>query len=99
MKKSGPALRQELGDVSYLEAHPEVCRLFQEVGCYKYCEKIQGFHQQVDKYFSLSFDGSKVVIGREEFLIDEALILEVTELPCTGEKWFKTTCCTGINTL
>ena len=41
--------------------------------------------------FSLSFDVSKVVIGREEFLIDEALISEVTELPCTGDKWFKTT--------
>ena len=43
------------------------------------------------EYFSLSFDGSKAVIGREEFLIDEALISEVTKLPCTGEKWFKTT--------
>ena len=42
MKKSGPSLRQELGDVSYLEAHSEVCRLFQEVGCYKFYEKIQG---------------------------------------------------------
>ena len=41
--------------------------------------------------FSLSFDGSKAVIGMEEFLIDEALISEVIELPCTGEKWFKTT--------
>ena len=41
--------------------------------------------------FSLSFDGSKVVIGKEEFLIDEVLITEVTELPSIGEKWFKTT--------
>ena len=41
--------------------------------------------------FSLLFDGSKAVIGREEFIIDEALILEVTELPSTGEKWLKTT--------
>ena len=41
--------------------------------------------------FSLSFDGSKVVIGKEEFLIDETLITEVTELPSTREKWFKTT--------
>ena len=65
MKKSGPALRKELGYVSYLEAHPEVCRLFQEVGCYKFCEKIQGFHQQVAENFSLPFDGSKVGIGRE----------------------------------
>ena len=91
MNKSGPSLRQELGDVSYLEAHPEVCRLFQEVGCYKYYEKIQGFHQEVAEAFTLSFDGSKEVIEREEFLIDDALILEVTRLPCTGEKWFNTT--------
>ena len=41
--------------------------------------------------FSLSFDGSKAVIRKEEFHIDETLITEVTELPCTGEKWFKTT--------
>ena len=41
--------------------------------------------------FSLSFDGSKVVIGKEEFHIDETLITELTELPGTGEKWFKTT--------
>ena len=41
--------------------------------------------------FALSFDGSKEIIGKEEFLIDEALIAEVTELPSTGEKWFKNT--------
>ena len=91
MKKGGPALRQELGDISYLEAHPEVCKLFQEVGCYKFCEKIQGSHQQMAEAFALSFDGSKAVIGKEEFHIDETLITEVTELPGTREKWFKTT--------
>ena len=91
MKKSGPALRHELGDISYLEAHPEVCKLFQEVGSYKFCEKIQGFHQEVAEAFALSFDGSKAVIGKEEFLIDETLVTEVTKLPSTREKWFKTT--------
>ena len=91
MKKSGPTLRQELGDISYLEAHPKVCKLFQEVGCYKFCEKIQGSHQQVTEAFSLSFDGSKEVIGKEEFHIDETLITEVTELPGTREKWCKNT--------
>ena len=45
----------------------------------------------MNEAFSLSFDGSKEVIGKEEFLIDEALIIEVTEIPSTGEKWFKTT--------
>ena len=65
MKKGGPALRHELEDISYLEAHLEVYRLFQEVGCYRFCETIQGFHQHVAKAFSLSFDGSKAVIGKE----------------------------------
>ena len=45
----------------------------------------------MDEAFSLSFDGSKAVIGKEEFHIDETLINEVTELPRAGEKWFKTT--------
>ena len=40
--------------------------------------------------FFLTFDGSKVVIGKEEFQVDEALVAEVTELPRTGERWFKT---------
>ena len=31
------------------------------------------------------------MIGKEDFLVDETLIAEVTELPRTGEKWFKTT--------
>ena len=39
---------------------------------------------------ALTFDGSKVVIGREEFHVDEALIAEVTDLPRIGESWFKT---------
>ena len=31
------------------------------------------------------------MFGKEEFQVDEALIAEVTELPRTGENWFKTT--------
>ena len=60
-KKSGPTLRHELGDISYLEAHIKVYRMFHEVSCYKFCEKIQGFHQQVAEAFALSFNGSKEV--------------------------------------
>ena len=41
--------------------------------------------------FSLSFDGSKALICKEEFQVDETLIEEVVELPSTREKRFKTT--------
>ena len=43
------------------------------------------------KTFSLTFDGRKKVISKEEFQVDEALIDEVTDLPRIGENWFKTT--------
>ena len=39
--------------------------------------------------FTLSFDGKKEIIDKDEFEIDEALIAKVIELPTTGEKWFK----------
>ena len=45
----------------------------------------------MDEAFSLSFDGSKELIGKEEFMVDETLIVEVTELPRIREKWFKNT--------
>ena len=78
MKKGGgPSLRQELGDISYLESHPEVCQFFKDAGYYRFCEKIQGSHQQVEEAFALSFDGSKALIGKEEFQVDETLIEEV----------------------
>ena len=91
MKKGGLALKQELGDISHLESHPKVYQFFKDECYYRFCEKIQGSHQQVAEAFALYFDGSKAMIGKEEFQVDETLIVEVAELPITGEKWFKTT--------
>ena len=91
MMKGGPTLRKELDDIRYLESHPDVCQLFKDAGCYKFCEKLQSSHQQVEEVFSLTFDGRKEVIGQDEFQVDESLIDEGTKLPRIGEKWFKTT--------
>ena len=75
MKKGGGlALRKELGDIAYLKSHPEVCQLFKDLGCYRFCEKIQGSHQQVAKAFALSFNGSKALLGKEEFQVQQELI-------------------------
>ena len=91
MKKGATTLRKELNDIGYLKAHPEVCQMFKNAGCFNFCKKLDSFHQQVAEAFALSFDGKKACIGQDEFQIDEALIAEVTELPTTGERWFKTT--------
>jgi hypothetical protein len=89
MKKGATTLRKELNDIGYLEAHPEVCQMFKNVGCFNFCKKLDSFHQQVAEVFALSFNGKKACIGQDKFQIDEDLIAEVTKLPTAGERWFK----------
>jgi hypothetical protein len=91
MPKAGPTLRSELDGTWYLEAHPEVADFFKQIGVFSYCEKLADFHQQLSEAFALSYDGRTTTIGKEEFVVDEAAITEVTGLPRTGECWFKTT--------
>jgi hypothetical protein len=65
--------------------------MFRDVGCYMFCEKIQGFHQGVDEAFSLTFDGANSRVGTIEVHINEAIVVATIEMPRTGETWFKST--------
>jgi len=91
MRRGGEILIKELSDTAYLKAHPEVCQMFKEAGCYRFCEKLQGSHQGVVEAFALSFDGVKAKVGTMEMQVDEDLIAIATEIPRIGERWFKTT--------
>jgi hypothetical protein len=55
----GALLRKELQDISYLEAHPEACELFKEVGCYRFLPKSPRVSSGITEAFSKSFDGFK----------------------------------------
>ena len=68
-----------------------VFQFLKDTRYYKYCEKAQCSHRWVAEAFALSFDGSKVLIRKEEFMVDETLTAEVTKLLRTWEKLFKTT--------
>ena len=74
MKKGGALLRKELNDITYLEFHPEIFQMFRDVGCYRYCEKLQDFHQGVAEEFSLTFDGAKAKVGTIEMQVDEFIV-------------------------
>jgi hypothetical protein len=91
MPKAGPALRAELDGVWYLEAHLEVVKFFKKTRFYAYCEKLADFHQQLSKTFAISYDGRAATVGKEEFVVDEAVVAEFTGLPRTGDCWFKST--------
>jgi hypothetical protein len=59
--------------------------------CYRFCKKLQGYHQGIAEAFAKSFDGAKVQLGPLEMQIDEASVVATTEMPGEGERWFKTT--------
>jgi hypothetical protein len=44
MSTGGALLMRELQDISYLESHLEIFKMFKDVGCYRFCEKLQGYH-------------------------------------------------------
>ena len=62
---------------------------FKQAGVFAYCEKLTSFHQQVAESFAISYDGRYAKIGKEEFIIDEASIVEYIGLPKKGDYWFK----------
>jgi len=74
----GAPLRKELDDITYLEAHPEVCQMFKDTGYYRYVQKLQGYHQGVTEAFARTFDGAKVIIGPLEMQVDESSIATST---------------------
>ena len=78
-------MRIEPIGIKYLEGYPQVKGLLQRVGWLNFVKKFNGFHKEITKSFSRSFDGSEVEIGDIKFTITESFIAEATELPRRGE--------------
>lgn len=54
-----------------------------------FIEKFNGYHKEITKSFSRSFDGMEVEIVDIKFAVTESFIAEAIELPRLGEGWFK----------
>jgi hypothetical protein len=50
---------------------------------------MQRGHLEVARKFSLNFDDTKNNVGNLELEVSEATIVVATEIPNTGERWFK----------
>jgi hypothetical protein len=68
---------------------PLIREVFQRVGCFNFCQKMQRGHPEVAREFSLNFDGTKTKVGTLELEVSEVNIAATTEIPNTGEIWFK----------
>jgi len=58
---------------------------FALVGCYKVCQKLQGYNDQVSQAFAKNFEGEKDQLGFLLLHVNEQNIVEVTEMPTEGE--------------
>ena len=87
--KGGSVLRCEPQSLKLVNFDPEFRVSFEQVGCMRFCEKIQGFNVQFMKEFALNFNGVQTNIVDITFHLSEETVVATTEIPVQGEKWFK----------
>ena len=72
----GLIVRTEPIGVKYMEGYPQVRELLQQAGWLNFIENFDGFHKEITKSFSRSFDGTEVEIGDIKFIITESFLAE-----------------------
>jgi len=85
----GLIVKAESVGAKFMEGYPKLKEMLQKVGWLNFIEKIDGYHKEITKSFSRSFDGTKVDIGDIKFAVAKSYIAEATKLPRLGERWFK----------
>ena len=77
--RSGHCLRTEPGGLEALTRDKSVEEAFKKVGCWRFCEKLQGGHNQVTKEFAMNFTGSNTKVGFLNLPISPEVILAIIE--------------------
>ena len=88
MKRSGKTNRDEPSDMSWVHDFPDCARLFLEVGCLSFFEKIDGYHTEVSYKFAQCLDKDIVTFDTLKIELTRELIEEATRIPDEGEYWF-----------
>jgi hypothetical protein len=88
-KKGGDIVIFEHQGLKLVNADPTIRVSFEQVGCIKFSEKLQGYNMQVEKEFALSFDGIRAKVGNLQLQVSEDTIVVATQILAHGEQWFK----------
>lgn len=62
---------------------------FSSMECLQFCQKLQGFHAQITKDFTLNFIGIDTKVGILSLNVSQDTISHATKIPRLGETWFK----------
>jgi len=87
--RSGRCLRTEPEGLDLTLKDEGVARAFKQAGCWRFCEKLKGGHTEVTKAFALNFSGLNSKVALLEFPVSPQVISAVTEIPRSGQEWFK----------
>jgi hypothetical protein len=61
--KGGDFMIFEPQGLSLVNNDPTIRASFEQVGCVRFCEKLQGYNKQVAREFAENFDGVKAKVG------------------------------------
>jgi hypothetical protein len=84
-KKGGDIVRFEPQHLILVNAIPTIRVSFEQVGCIRFCEKLQGYNMLMAKEFALRFNGIGAKVGNIQFHVSEDTIVVATEIPARGE--------------
>jgi len=87
--RSGSLYRFELYDTSLIEQNPDDVNSFKHMRCWIYCQKLEGHHLEVRRYFLKKYNERKTKAGPLEINLNVDMVVEATEIPRTREIWFK----------
>jgi len=88
-KRSGSLVRFEPSKTSIIEKNPNHVDSFKHMGCWRFCQKLKGHHLEISRDFVKNYKEGKTQVGPFEIPLTKELIVDITETPRTGEKWFK----------
>jgi hypothetical protein len=88
--KGGSVVRTEPSDMHLFYVEPMVREGFQRVGCLSFFQNMQRGHPEVERKFSLHFDGIKTKVGMTLSLrYLKPLLQQPLGFLIIGERWFK----------
>jgi hypothetical protein len=74
-------MRYEPHSLNLVNSDPAFRMSFEQVGCIRFCEKIQGYNMQLTKEFSMNFNGVQKTIVEVIFPVSEETIAAATKIP------------------
>lgn len=87
--KGDSVVRYEPTYMKLFEEDPVFIQYFASMGCLCFCEKLQVFHVQIAKCFSIKLTRIETKVGLLNFAMSPNKITHATKIPCSVEMWFK----------